>query len=35
MTSNANVPASYNYWGYHFGAVQLDTNFYLDDYLSD
>lgn len=30
---NANVPASYNYWGYHFGAVQLDTNFYLDDYL--
>jgi hypothetical protein len=30
---NANVPAQYNYWGYHFGAVQADANFYLDEYL--
>ncbi len=31
---NANVPAMYNYWGYHFGAVQADANLYLDDYLN-
>ena len=31
---NANVPAQYNFWGYHFGAVQMDLNWYLDDYIS-
>ncbi len=31
---NANVPAMYNYWGYHFGAVQADANLYLDEYLN-
>lgn len=30
---NANVPAHYNYWGYHFGAVQFDGVWYLDDYI--
>jgi hypothetical protein len=30
---NANVPAQYNYWGYHAGAVQADLNWYLDDYV--
>ncbi|MCB9743597.1 MAG: hypothetical protein H6740_13435 [Alphaproteobacteria bacterium] len=28
---NANVPMSYNYWGYHFGAVQGDVLYYFDD----
>jgi hypothetical protein len=27
----ADVPVSYNYWGHHFGAVQADFNYYLDD----
>ena len=30
---NANVPAQYNYWGYHAGAVQADLNWYLEDYV--
>jgi len=30
---NTNVPAHYNYWGYHFGAVQADGVFYLDEYI--
>ncbi|MCP4805070.1 MAG: hypothetical protein GY913_22425 [Proteobacteria bacterium] len=30
---NANVPAQYNFWGYHYGAVQADAVWYLDDYL--
>lgn len=30
---NANVPAQYNFWGYHFGAVQADLNWYLDDVI--
>ena len=30
---NANVPAQFNYWGYHAGAVQGDLNWFLDDYV--
>ncbi|HJN75842.1 MAG TPA: hypothetical protein QGF58_18070 [Myxococcota bacterium] len=30
---NANVPAHYNFWGYHFGAVQADVVGYLDEYI--
>ncbi|MED5371493.1 MAG: hypothetical protein VX899_10795 [Myxococcota bacterium] len=29
----ANVPVAYQYWGYHFGAVQADLNYYADDLL--
>ncbi len=27
----ANAPYAYGYWGYHFGGVMGDFNFYLDD----
>ncbi|MCB9746270.1 MAG: hypothetical protein H6741_35455 [Alphaproteobacteria bacterium] len=31
ISLNANVPVAYNYWGYHFGAVQGDVLYYMDD----
>ncbi|MFT5586048.1 MAG: hypothetical protein ACI9VR_003644 [Cognaticolwellia sp.] len=30
---SANVPVAYQYWGYHFGAVQADLVGYADDKL--